>query len=670
MEKTEQIGLFVENEIENRRPIEVVESVFVKAEKTDWRELFKGFDELYAITFSSGIDFTNEMLSLFKYAEVIFGNDKVINQEIKNNLRLAVVENQKEIIKRISKSKSSAEIAGRMEKNEIKLYVPKMMKSHEKVFILKKYSGESRIVVGSANMSYSAFGGLQRENITKYDNDENALTYYWELFEEFRDTCTNELPSETLSAAIKSDDYFDDNPDNIPIIEEVKKNKIVIIQDIETDDDFEISANLDKSIKDLKPYIKNEKQNSKKVLMLDADFIKTFSRAKRDYSKSKKIKEIQLPKLHLDYETDSININNKPVNMNPSPEHIKNDMNSFTEFMDSYNRFIGDIEKNREAFYKYAVWYFASPFMPYLRYVGNMNNYPSTDFPVFSAIYGDSNGGKSTFIELLSKMMYGEKVLPTDSTSFTQTKLAYLKTNCEGLPIYIDDLPYMQYQQNYEKVIKDDEFGFRDMNINYPAICFTTNKVPSFTSDITKRMVMCYIDMTVRREDAAKLAKGIKENISTVTNSFFVEYAKRMFSKVEYMIDNMKKGDRSYFPDIFKCSSELLLEMFHEYVDTVPSYVKVYTYDDYLGAKAQGQAAINRIIQAIEKEPESFSIDRKNKQLIYSYPEKRAHELKYLKNELPPELKVQVLSRTATMDLDAAKEVFGKKFWKVFKRIY
>ena len=52
--------------------LDVVKLSFDHAELMTWQELFSGFDHLYAITFSSGINFLYKVLSLFDSAEVIF----------------------------------------------------------------------------------------------------------------------------------------------------------------------------------------------------------------------------------------------------------------------------------------------------------------------------------------------------------------------------------------------------------------------------------------------------------------------------------------------------------------------------------------------------------------------------------------------------------------------
>ena len=64
----------------------------------------------------------------------------------------------------------------------------------------------------------------------------------------------------------------------------------------------------------------------------------------------------------------------------------------------------------------------ASVFMPYLRYLAKIHNYNvEQQFPVVGIIYGDSNGGKSTFVKLLSKMMSNAKIKQNSSGDFTGT---------------------------------------------------------------------------------------------------------------------------------------------------------------------------------------------------------------------------------------------------------
>ena len=59
--------------------LDVVKMKFSGVETMSWQDLFSGFDTLYAITYSSGIDFVYRLLDLFVQAEIIFGCDEVIS---------------------------------------------------------------------------------------------------------------------------------------------------------------------------------------------------------------------------------------------------------------------------------------------------------------------------------------------------------------------------------------------------------------------------------------------------------------------------------------------------------------------------------------------------------------------------------------------------------------
>jgi hypothetical protein len=303
--------------------------------------------------------------------------------------------------------------------------------------------------------------------------------------------------------------------------------------------------------------------------------------------------------------------------------------------------------------------------MPYLRYVGSKNEHALTAFPVVGILYGDSNGGKTTFVNLLSKLMTGVKITPNSSNDFTSGNISNLKVACEGVPINIDDLAKAQYEAHFEKIIKDDGWGIYERYINYPAVVITTNKLPSLKADISKRVVTCRIDIKIDKESGAYNSKRINESMKQATNSLFCEYVHRMFEVIDKMEISMKNDDDQYFPDILKESSYILKSIIEEYCNELPDYVTNLSYSDYFGDLAIGKHAIDQIKTAWQNEPKSFKIEPKKNKLIYSYPESgRLYELKYLQDELPPALECKVISKSLVMNLDAAAEIFGEKFKK------
>lgn len=654
----EMFGMDVHSDSEGK--LEVVCAKYEETKKTDWKELFSGFTELYAITFSSGMRFVNQVVEQFEYAEVIFGCENIVDDGF-----AVLMASQIASIKNVLKGKSATNLASMIEKEKLKLFVSRDTKSHEKIFILKAEDGRTRVITGSANMSASAFCGLQRENILCFD-DPGAFNHYMDIFESFRESCADYIALDTVQRSIVEPGYLEDHIEEVPIIKTIDKKQIVMIEDKGADqyEEAEIVVSVKGLEKELKPMIRKPKKEKGKIL-LTGELTRSFKKEYKTYREEKKIRQKRLPKLHLDFENRSMKFNDKEINMQPTKEQVSSDIKCLLTYLDSLNCFYGDYAQSQKDYFSFMNWYFASPFLPYLRHVASRTNYDMTPFPVVGIIYGDSNGGKSTFVRLLSKLMCGKKLPINVSSDFTSTQIENLKRGCEGVPINIDDLAKNQFSNHGEKVIKDDEWGLREGFVNYPAVVITTNKLAALPQDITKRTVTCHINTRLDKEEGAKNSKRINESMKAATNAFFAAYASRMFDAISKMEEEMKSSDDSYFPDVFSVSSEIISELIKECCGSVPQYVRILNYSDYFGAKAVGRSAMQKVMTAWKNEPKQFHIDKKNNKLIYSYPEQgRFYELMYIHQELPPALNAQLTARSIVMDLDKAREIFSCEFRK------
>ncbi len=644
--------------------LDVVRAEFLGTERTDWNTLFDGFDELHAITFSSGIDFTCRLVKKFSYAEIIYGCEDVVNQGIATIMAV-----QQSLVEAVTRNKSANELSEMMDKDKLKLFVSRDIKSHEKIFCLKAKDGRTRVTTGSANLSASAFCGYQRENITYYD-DLKAYDWYKERFDGFRDLCSDNVNHKAFVATVEDEDYLSSNPDEVPILKSMSKKEVIFVEptDEEDADEIMIVANIKGHEDEIKHMLPKPKKEKGKMVLIFDDF-RTLTKKMSERFTNRKIQERQLPKLHLDYELRKLFFNGKECNLNPEEELIRRDIHFFLSFMSSFKDFYGDVNQAQREYYSFFNWYFASVFMPYLRYLAKIHNYNvEQQFPVVGIIYGESNGGKSTFVKLLSKMMSNANIKQNSSGDFTGTNIDQLKRACEGIPIFIDDLDKTQFTNHAGKIIKDDDWGIAERFINYPAIAITTNELPALKDYISKRAVGCRISIKVEKETGLRNAKKLNDSFKNVTNSFFCEYVRRMLDKIFEMEDIMKGDSVDYFPDIFEVSSKTIMEMFHEYYEgELPEYIRELTHSDYFGERIVGQNAIQKIISAWENEPKQFIIDRKRNRLVYTYPENaNMHELRYINDELPPKLESQVNSRTLSMNLAVAEEFFGVKFRKKF----
>ncbi|MBQ8317600.1 MAG: phospholipase D family protein [Lachnospiraceae bacterium] len=657
----EQLTLFDFDEgltVDASRKLQVVQAKFIQSRELSWQELFDGFDEMYVITFSSGLRFMEQLIDRFDYTEIIFGCEGLVDDSLATIMAV-----ERALVEKLVKSKSAIKMSEKMDEDKLMLYVSRDIKSHEKIFCLKSKDGRKRVITGSANMSSSAFCGIQRENISYYD-DEEAYAWYKHRFEEFKDKCSDNVNQKVMTKSMEDEKFLEEHPEEIPVLNTLEKRNVVFLeQSEEEDDDIDIVANIIGLEKELKPMLPKPKKADGKIMIV-AEQMKKFYSLNKEHIKEKREKQKTLPKLHIDYDANKLFFNGKECNLFPSYENIESDITFLFSYFDSLNTFYGDVKQAQKDYYAFLNWYFASLFMPYLRYVAYKNGYDVTPFPVVGIIYGESNGGKSTFLRLLSKLMCNTRIPLNSTGDFTTTNIEGLKRGCEGIPINIDDLDKAQFQHHAGKIIKDDEWGVREHFINYPAIAITTNKLPSLEAAISKRAIGCRINAKIDKEAGVKNSKRINESMRNITNSLYCEYVRRILPKIDSMVEEMKAGNDEYFPDIFKISSNVLIEIFGEFVhDKLPSYVEVLSYSDYFGEKVVGRNAINKILNAWENERKQFTVDKKKNKLVYTYPEgSNTYELRYICDELPPKLNASVASRCLVMDLDVAREFFEVRF--------
>ena len=135
--------------------LDVVKMEFSGAETLSWQNLFSEFDTLHAITYSSGIGFVYQLLGLFEEAEIIFGCDEIISYSLQE-----VMAYQCKMMERMREtaSKMKLDLVSRIEKGSLRFYVAHKILSHEKIYLLSAKDGRKRVVMGSANLSFSAFG--------------------------------------------------------------------------------------------------------------------------------------------------------------------------------------------------------------------------------------------------------------------------------------------------------------------------------------------------------------------------------------------------------------------------------------------------------------------------------------------------------------------------------
>lgn len=172
---------------DNIANLDVVKLDFVKGFSMKWQELFSGFNTIKVITFSSGINFVGKLLELFEDAEIIFGCEKIMSYALNEVMAFQTV-----LIEHIRSNETKDRLIERINNKTLRMFVTRTKLSHEKIYLLSADDGRKRVVMGSANMSDSAFSGRQRENISFMDG-ESAYNWYLDIYNQLKEDCTDEI---------------------------------------------------------------------------------------------------------------------------------------------------------------------------------------------------------------------------------------------------------------------------------------------------------------------------------------------------------------------------------------------------------------------------------------------------------------------------------------------
>lgn len=634
--------------------LDVVKMEFAGAETLSWRELFSGFDTLYAITYSSGIEFVYQLLNLFQEAEIIFGCDEVISYSLQE-----VMAYQCKLVERMREraGKMKLDLVSRIERGNLHFYVARTVLSHEKIYLLSAADGRKRVIMGSANMSYAAFGGRQRENICYIDGD-TAYDWYWNSYAELREDCTDEIAKDTLLCA---DDG--EHLEELPVVRTVRTKKALVLQPVEeAKEEVRFALDVQNLAAKFKPSV--PKSDKKGKLMLSPDKIKTIRR--QVVASQIKDKELQseYPQLEIFPDEGIVRLNGTSLDLAPSPEEIQKDATLFVKYMDGYEKFHGDVDGMQRRYYEFANWFFCSPFMACMRDMAVRYNQNLLPYPVFGLVYGQSKAGKTSFLETLLKMMIGQKT-KISAPDFTRSSIEGLKRTVKGAPIIVDDLTNTRFNQHAIETIKNDDFGVSDHLVHYPAVVISANEdVKAVMPEVIRRTVICRVQAGLTNTEVMRssVVRTVQREVGT---ALYREYLRRMLEIVSELMEEMKQDASESAPDILAASSQILLDIFSEHVQgKLPSYIRSLTLENYFSEKVTGSYAIKTIRNAWNTSSSSFEISVKSNELRYNAG--ATWEADRILKELPETLEAHKSRDWVVMNLDEAKNFFGLPFRKTW----
>lgn len=616
------------------------------------QELFTGYNELHAITYSSGAGFIGRLVEMFDSAEIIFGCEQVMSYTLNEIMAF-----QTKVIEKIRSGKTKDKLIERINSGTLKMYVANKKLSHEKIYLLSSDDGRKRVIMGSANMSYNAFGGLQRENISFIDGEE-AYDWYMDIYQSLRQDSTDEITAKALLVADGGE-----NLDELPISQTVKIKKVLeIVSDKQQSEEIEFALETSKLSARLKPSCPQPDKKGK-ILISPTKIASVKSHVKDEADREKEVRK-EYPQLVVDVEKCEVTLNDIKLDLSPNDADVRRDAELFLQYMDGYRIFHGDYQSMQKRYFEFANWFFCSPFMGVMRDTATRFNQNKGPYPVFGIVYGQSKAGKTSFLETLEKMMIGQK--PKISASdFTRTTIDGLRAQTKGVPIIVDDMVNTRFNQHAVETIKNDDYGIMDKNIHYPAVVISANEdVKAVSQEIIRRTVICHVSAGLTNTEVMQnsTVKKVQKNIGT---AFYRRYLKKMLAKIPELLEGMKDDDAESAPDILKLSSEVIYEIFESFSDiAIPEYIRKLDLTDYFSEKITGSNVIQTITTAWNNNRGQFEIDARRNLLKYNAGQ--TYDASRIVKELPETLVPTASRELVIMKLDVAKEFFGIEFKRGF----
>lgn len=631
--------------------IDVVKMNYIGAETVEWQELFDGFSSLKAITYSSGINFIAKLTDMFMDSEIIFGCEAVMSYSLQEIMAF-----QNQLIERIrnAPNKAKDKLLGMIDGGKVRLYVARAQLSHEKIYLLSSEDGRKRVVMGSANMSYNAFGGRQRENICYVDGD-NAYDWYLDVFNSLKETSTDEISHKALEISDISD-----NLDELPFSQTVKTTRAIVLDpDKENNSEIEFIMDTRNLAEKLRPILPKPDKKTGKITVIPDMIVRIKKHIKDEVVKTKELRN-EYPQLVVDVFNGTAVLNDEKLDLNPSPEDIRKDVDLFIKYMDGYSRFHGDYIGMQYRYFEFANWFFCSPFMAVMRDMAARFDQNRLPYPVFGLVYGQSKAGKTSFLETLLKMMIGQKP-KIAAQEFTRSSIEGLKRTVQGAPIIVDDMVNTRFNQHAIETIKTDDFGIADHLMNYSAVVISANEdVKAVSPEVIRRTVICRVEAGLTNTEVMKsnVVRTVQKEIGT---AFYREYLHRMLEIIPSLIESMKSDETESAPDILKYSSEVIVSIIGENTN-VPDYIRPLTLDNYFSEQVTGKYAIKTICSAWKTSKKSFAVDKRNNELRYNAG--ALYEAERLIKELPETLEARKSREWVIMNLEQANDFFGIKFRK------
>ena len=547
--------------------------------------MFAGFTSLRALTYTASMRMIVGLLRDYEYDdfECVFGHSGIIAPDLNDVLAFqAVVEVdlRRAFVGVATSDARQQELFDLVASDKARFFVVKDKIAHAKIYLLER-EGLKRVIVGSANLSETAFSGRQAETLIAFDNDETAWQHYTAQYEAVRSTATSKLaptgkviPAEQLPI------------EEIPALRDVNESqqdvRIYIPADEEQEAETSLPSVLQKVIR-IKDRLRRPLAGMEQKRNGHISITPQIVRESISISRSR-AGEDEHSDVYLSYDGKEFVLSGEVMSLETSSEEVRADVSRWLEFFGNYeNGFRGDVARLQSDYFTFMSWFYFSPMLCDVRNAALRSRNFSFEQPMFAVLYGSSNCGKTSLIETLMQSMFSyPRMVETDK--FTRSNLRGLRSLFKRLPVVFDDVTRDRFNRHAEEVIKQDYIQAEE----YPCFALSMNaEARNFKDEIVKRCLMIYTRTSLPGDQTAirnRLQRSISAIRDGMTTALYREYLNRIIARLGEL---KERGNQALADvDVLELSSIVLCDIFREHLpagSAMPHWCQPMTLEEYQG---------------------------------------------------------------------------------------
>lgn len=584
----EQSGLLL-NDPDSITRSGVLNVVYAEAESVghfDRNALFGGFTKMRALTYTSSIPMIIGILRDYDFAdfECVFGHGDVLSRSAEDILSF-----QTAVDNRLNRGFVGLEgvaperrelLYDQAAEGTVRFRVVRDAIAHAKIYLLETDGNptrfpNTRVIVGSANLSETAFSGRQAETLVVFDDDATAWSHYSSQYEAVRAISTNEFPLRRKPLEIEQIRIQD-----VPALSDASDNEDGVIlyvpQEKEEESIYAPHAvrNIVERIKPVfKKVLADRKPDRHGNLRITQSNVKEMTRIHLARQSD------DAPATYLSRNGHGFTLSGVDFDLDVRPEDVAKDVSNWIEFFRNYeNGFRGDVPRLQRDYFTFMSWFYFAPLMCDLRNEAMRRDVFSFDQPMFAVLYGSSNCGKTSLVDTLMSSMFANSHF-VDSQDFTTSKLRGLQAAYKRFPVVFDDVARDRFSRHADEIIKDEVIPYDE----YPCFVLSMNAdTKNFKPEIVKRCLMIYTrtslpgNLISERRSLQRSVSRIRKEIGT---ALYREYIGRVLETFED-----ESRPRETEDDAIAVSSGIIVDIFKEHLpsgEPMPDWCEVTALQDY-----------------------------------------------------------------------------------------